>query len=301
MKGRNLYILVAIVLLLLLGGGVFLWQVKKSLEEDKKAFVETQKEVMQEQLESLQEAYDSQYNKLRIEGDMEQSLVIATDSLLNQLLSERNKVDRLKEELSDVRTASAQKIGQLNAEIKTLRTVLKSYVVQIDSLHTANQELRRENAAVKETNSKLTQQTQQLRAEKSKLSDQVAQAAKLDAAALTIQLLDKKKKETSRLSRLKTIAISFIIPRNVTAQVGEKTIYARLVDPTDRLLSERGSFTFEGKSVPFTIKRVVEYNGEDTKVSMYWAVNESLAEGSYRLQLFADGNMIAQRSFELKD
>ena len=97
------------------------------------------------------------------------------------------------------------------------------------------------------------------------------------------------------------IQIHFTVAKNVTAAVGEKTFYCRITQPNGELLIKpgAGTFPFEGKHIPYSIRREIEYNGEDTAVTMYWPVEESLQSGTYRVKLFADGNLIGQASFTL--
>ena len=65
------------------------------------------------------------------------------------------------------------------------------------------------------------------------------------------------------------------------------------------LKGNSGNFSFEGKSIPYSIRREIEYNGEETAVSMYWPVEESLQSGTYKLRIFADGNLSGSSSFRL--
>ena len=60
-----------------------------------------------------------------------------------------------------------------------------------------------------------------------------------------------------------------------------------------------GSFAFEGKQIPYSIRREIEYNGEETTLSMYWTVEESLQSGTYQIRFFADGNLIGHSAFVL--
>ena len=75
----------------------------------------------------------------------------------------------------------------------------------------------------------------------------------------------------------------------------------RITQPNDELLTKAssGTFAFEGKQIPYSIRREIEYNGEDTPVTMYWPVEESLQSGTYRVKIFADGNQIGSASFAL--
>lgn len=48
------------------------------------------------------------------------------------------------------------------------------------------------------------------------------------------------------------------------------------------------------------MKRSVEYNGEETPVTLFWNVSQALVAGTYQVSIFADGNMIGSRSFAFK-
>jgi hypothetical protein len=45
---------------------------------------------------------------------------------------------------------------------------------------------------------------------------------------------------------------------------------------------------------------MVEYQGTDLPDILYWQVNQLLFPGTYRVDLFADGNLIGQQTFVLK-
>ena len=48
------------------------------------------------------------------------------------------------------------------------------------------------------------------------------------------------------------------------------------------------------------MKKTVEYDGQETSISTFWNVSQSLLEGTYHVSIFADGNMIGSRSFTFK-
>jgi hypothetical protein len=49
------------------------------------------------------------------------------------------------------------------------------------------------------------------------------------------------------------------------------------------------------------VKRVIEYGGEETPVTMYWDIQEYLMPGTYKTDLFADGNLIGSFSFKMDE
>lgn len=298
MKTKYLIILFAVVVLALSGGFYMLLRQQRSEAQAEKAeLVELQRIAMQEELDNLSDEFTAQYNKLTIDG-RESSLTLSNDSLIRQLDAERIKVSRLLEELKEVKATSAAQIARLSKEVGTLRKVLRSYVEQIDSLHARNELLRAENKTIKEDYHRAASEVRQLASEKVELANKVNLAAKLDATSIRINGLDKRGKSTHKLSKMQTISIGFVLAKNITAEAGNKTIYARILSPNDELLDQgKGVFAFEGKTIPYSISRTVEYSGEETQVSMYWQVEESLIPGTYRLSLFEGGNLIGRQTF----
>jgi len=301
MKTKHVLIAALAVIVALVIGFIFILRSQRTeLEEEKAVLVNQQRDIMEEELTKLAAEYDIQYKKLSA-GQGEQKFSLATDSLISQILAERAKVEQLQKELKASKATSAKRIDQLSREVTTLRNVLRTYVVQIDSLQATNERLRAENTEVKENYNRVTSQAQQLSSEKAHLSDRVKLAAKLDATAISVTPIDKRGKQTKTLSKVVNLQIRFTISKNVTAEVGEKTFYCRITQPNDELLVKAGAgtFAFEGKQIPYSIRREIEYNGEETPLVMYWPVEESLQSGTYQLRIFADGNLIGSASFSL--
>lgn len=301
MKTKHVLIAALAVIVALVIGFIFILRSQRTeLEEEKAVLVNQQRDIMEEELTKLAAEYDIQYKKLSA-GQGEQKFSLATDSLISQILAERAKVEQLQKELKASKATSAKRIDQLSREVTTLRNVLRTYVVQIDSLQATNERLRAENTEVKENYNRVTSQAQQLSSEKAHLSDRVKLAAKLDATAISVTPIDKRGKHTKSLSMVVNLQIRFTISKNVTAEVGEKTFYCRITQPNDELLVKAGAgtFAFEGKQIPYSIRREIEYNGEETPLVMYWPVEESLQSGTYQLRIFADGNLIGSASFSL--
>jgi hypothetical protein len=301
MKTKHVLIAALAVIVALVIGFIFILRSQRTeLEEEKAVLVNQQRDIMEEELTKLAAEYDIQYKKLSA-GQGEQKFSLATDSLISQILAERAKVEQLQKELKASKATSAKRIDQLSREVTTLRNVLRTYVVQIDSLQATNERLRAENTEVKENYNRVTSQAQQLSNEKAHLSDRVKLAAKLDATAISVTPIDKRGKHTKSLSKVVNLQIRFSISKNVTAEVGEKTFYCRITQPNDELLVKAGAgtFAFEGKQIPYSIRREIEYNGEETPLVMYWPVEESLQSGTYQLRIFADGNLIGSASFSL--
>ena len=136
-----------------------------------------------------------------------------------------------------------------------------------------------------------------LNTEKSSLSEKVAIAAQLDAVGISMSLNDKKGKSTKKIEKAKNLQVNFSIAKNVTASNGVKTLYVRIQTPNGQVLTNGGTFDFENRSLQYSMKKQVEYTGNETPVSMFWNISEFLSEGTYKVSIFADGHMIGSRSF----
>ena len=136
---------------------------------------------------------------------------------------EKLKTQRLLEELRQVKTSNAAEIMRLKKELKTVRAVLRTYVIQIDSLNKLNQALAEENQEVKQKYTQATRQINNLSQEKKNLNEKVTLAAQLDATAISVEPRNKRGKTAKKVKDVKKIAISFTIVKNITAKTGERT------------------------------------------------------------------------------
>ena len=90
--------------------------------------------------------------------------------------------------------------------------------------------------------------------------------------------------------------------KNITAKTGERTLYVRIAKPDNEVLSKSASdtFTYENRELAYSIKKYIEYTGEEQTVTVYWDVEEFLGAGEYTVYLFSDGVMIGEKSFTLE-
>ncbi|MDR2690947.1 MAG: hypothetical protein LBB73_01385 [Dysgonamonadaceae bacterium] len=253
------------------------------------------------QSELIKEELADEYNDLsnQYEGF---KMTVNNDSLIAKLESEQMKVQRLQEELRTVKSTNAKRINELMRELKTLRTVMQNYIQQIDSLNRLNEQLTAENRTVTAKYNMAAQTLSQLSQEKAKLTETIQMASQLDASNISVICLNRKNKTTDKIDKTDKIEVRFIINKNITATPGEKTIYIRIQKPDDDVLvkSRANVFTYENKEINYSAKRSIEYTGEEYPMSIYWQVEEYLMPGTYRVDLFADGNRIGQKLFLLE-
>jgi len=255
------------------------------------------------QMDVQKEELTDEYNELSLQYEgYKFSVNGANDSLVAKLEVEQMKVQRLMEELRTVKSTNAKRIGELRLELETLKTVMRGYVQQIDSLNRVNQKLTQEKEEVTQKYHQATATVSQLTQDKENLTEKVNLASKLDASGIYVTGIDKKNKSTSKIDKMEQIAINFTINKNITAPTGEKNIYIRIQKPDDDVLikSRDNVFQYEDKEINYSSKRTIEYDGEEVPVSIYWKVEEFLSPGTYRVDIFADENLIGSQSFKLE-
>lgn len=251
----------------------------------------------------LQNAYDELNNQF---ADIENGRnLILDDSVKRDLQMKydnaRLQVERLQQELRNQQNMSAAEIKRLKDEIATLRDLLRHYVEEINRLQLENDSLRTENAQIRDTNRQLSSQVQETSRQNQQLNERMTLAERLNVTGLSLTALNKKGKVEKKVEKAKQLRVIFTIPQNNSTPVGAKTIYLRITSPSGQLLGNAGTFSFEGASVPYTAKTVIEYAGEEIAgITIYWDVNTALTAGQYTVELFADNFRLTSRSFELK-
>ncbi|MDD4514580.1 hypothetical protein [Massilibacteroides sp.] len=284
-----LIITVVVLILIIAGAAYYIFHQREQLNEITQTY-DLDKEMLEDEYNEL---------SLQYEGYKFQ---IGNDSLVALLSTEQAKVQRLLEELRTVKATNSKRINELKKELATLRNIMRSYVIQIDSLNAANEQLKKENKEVVKKFQQATSTAAQLSKEKEKLTERVTLASKLDAATITVTPVNSRGKTMTRIKKMEQFVVKFTVTKNITAPVGEKTIYVRIMKPDDDILvkSRTNVFEFEGKEINYSMKRIVEYEGEELPVVMYWDIEEFLSPGTYRVDIFADGNLIGKKNFVLE-
>ena len=282
--------------LLGLGGYEFhsIWKENQQQKADLSAageMLEFEKRQAQEDLQSLQ-AEINEYSAMNR----------GNDSLMAELAEQKQKVQLLLDELKTVKATDAKKIADLKAELGVVRNVLKDYIRKVDSLSRINKTLRFENDSMRAKVEEATAQRNQLAKDKEVLTEAVNRAAMIDVDILSIRPLDKRGKDKDNLRKVANIAVTLQIAKNQTAKVGYKTIYIRIRKPDRELLSNDASNTFryEGHRIGYSMKKDIEYKGEKMTQTVYYPVNETLLPGTYSVQVFIDGDALAEGTFSLK-
>lgn len=271
----------------------FFWQQTQKREVEMAEMVE----MMTYEKEQL----ENEYNDLSLEMEGF-SYKTNNDSILKLLDQEQTRVQLLLEELKTVKATNARRITELKKELASVRKVLIYYVSQVDSLNRINTKLVTENRSVTKKYQEATKTAEQLATEKQQLSKIVSIAAQLDARNIVVTTLTSRNRTTTRLSKIALIQFDFSIAKNTTAEIGQKTIFLRIMTPDDAVLQKHATdlFPFENQTIQYSCKKEIEYGGEELSTTLFWKVEEVLLAGTYRVDIFVDAHLIGTQTFKLE-
>ena len=278
-----MYVLAGVAVLLAVAL-IFIWSQKSSLIRE----LEVEKQDLTAQMENLQNDYAS------LSSDY--------DSINSQLDTSRAEVANLLERIKKTDATNRAKMRQYEKELGTLRSIMRNYIVQIDSLNTLNHKLtadaaaaRREAAASKAANAELSQQVENL-------SGQVAAGAVIKARGLSMAAYNSSDKVTDRSSRVVRLLTSLSLVENDLAPKGPVRVYIRVKDPNGIILtnSNRASFTFNGEAMIASASRQVDYEGKEVDMSIYLNDIPSFQKGVYTVEAYTEQSKLGSAELMLR-
>jgi hypothetical protein len=293
MKKESIIITIASVVIALLIIALFIvFRNAKNTEKEMQEMVE--------QINYEKEALEEEYSDLAFFEGFNHTL--QNDSILKLLDTEKQRVQLLLEELRQTKATNARRISELKKELASVRKIMISYVNQIDSLNKINTHLMRENTDIKNRYTEATQTVATLSQEKEDLTEKVKLASMLEVRDIVVTTLNERERATSRLRKIALIKFDFVVLKNITTPTGNKIVYLRIITPDERILNKRETdvFEFEGSNIKFSCKKQFEYMGEEVAETLYWSVEEVLIEGTYRVDIFIDANLVGSQTFVLK-
>jgi cell division protein FtsL len=287
-KKKNSKPVVLILLIVILLGAIGIMSVMyynlKMDSQEQVQLLEEEKNRLTSELKNLYFDYDS--------------LKTENDSINIHLEAEQEKIERL----LSINASNVSKIRLYKKELKTLRDIMKSYIIQIDSLNQRNKQLSEENIKVRKELYSIEESKKKLEEEKEELSSKVEIATVLNAKDINADPLNKRSREKDKISKVEKIRTCFTLRENPIIEPGEKVIYIRIYRPDGVVLAspDEGTFEFDGEQIMYSAKRSVEYENQDIDVCIYWDRTEPLIEGEYIVELYAENNLLGSDTFLLR-
>ncbi len=256
-----------------------------------------QKNKMVEMETVLTQEKDSLANELRLMVHGYDTLKTDNDTLMANLQREKKRIVQL----LSVNASNVQLIRKYRSEITTMREIMKSYIVQIDSLNTRNKELVAENVGMKEQITQVQNTNVELEKVKDELSSKVEVAAVIQAKDINAVTLNKKRKETTRINLIDKLRICFTLRENPIAAAGEKEVFMRVIRPDSLVIttSPDNLFDYKGDKLVYSESRLVDYMNQDIEMCIFLDNTGDFIVGNYNVELYLENNIIGRTTFAL--
>ena len=273
-----------VVAVVLAGALAYIWYQKSSLVND----LTMEKEELTAQMIELQNDYAS------LSSDY--------DTINSQLDSSREEVSQLIERIKKTEATNRTKIRQYEKELGTLRSIMRSYIVQIDSLNTLNKKLTADAAAARREAAESRRKQEELSRTVENLSGQVAAGSVLKARGLRIEAYNASDKVTDRSSRVVRLMTTLSLVENDLAAKGPVRVYIRVKGPDGILLTNSSQRTFEVNGEPMicSASREVDYQGKEVELSIYLNDIPEYVKGIYTVEAYTEQTLLGSAELMLR-
>jgi myosin heavy subunit len=274
----------AAVAVLLAGALAYIWYQKSSLVKE----LTIDKEELTAQMIELQNDYAT------LSSDY--------DTINSQLDSSREEVSQLIERIQKTEATNRSKMRQYEKELGTLRTIMRGYIVQIDSLNTLNKKLTADAAAARREAAESRKREEALNKTVESLSGQVAAGSVLKARGIRIEAYNASDKVTDRSSRVVRLLTSLSLVENDLAPKGPVRVYIRVKGPDGILLtnSEQRTFNFDGEPLICSASREVDYQGKEVELSIYLNDVVGYVKGIYTVEAYTKDTLLGTAELMLR-
>ena len=269
-KLRKIIVALGMVAAILLIALIVIWVNNSKIVTQLKV----EKADLTEQMIALRADYDS----------LQTNSTLLTDSLA----VEREKVDQMIERLKKTEATNRAQIKKYENELGTMRSIMKHYIVQIDSLNNLNNTLRQEasNASRRKYD--------ELRETTDNYAKQVEKGSVVKARGITLVGINSSGSETDRSSRVVKLRTDLSLVENSIAKTGYRRIYIRVKGPDGILMtsSDQKMFTSGGEEMVCSASREVDYQGSEVEMSIYFSGDGNYTKGTYSVDVYsAEGKL----------
>ncbi|MCF0165582.1 MAG: hypothetical protein HUJ89_00145 [Bacteroidales bacterium] len=283
---KTISIVLGVVVVLLLGVFLYVWMDRKQMIDQ----LVIEKQELTEEMLALQEDYSQ--------------LATSNDTLSTQIEREREKVDQLLERLQQTQAANRAKIREYEKELGTLRSIMKHYIVQIDSLNTLNVALRKDAQAARAEAASSKKAYEDLQSTTNKYADQVAAGSVLKGRNVVIETINSANKvlKTNPHKQVAQIKTCLTIIENAIAPKGPKWVYIRVKGPDGLLMTEDSQRVFRCGSdeMIYSDRREIDYEGDEIEVCVYFAWSAGFTKGEYTVDVYTEDGPLGSGSISLR-
>ena len=284
-SGPKTIMIAMIVVAVLLAAALayVLWQ-KNSLVGE----LEKDKAALTEQIEALQTDYEN------LSSDY--------DAINLQLDSSREEVAQLVDRIKNTEATNRAKMRQYEKELGTLRSIMRGYIVQIDSLNQLNHKLTADAAAARREAAEHRRLNEQLTAQVEDLTGKVTTGSIIKARGLRLEGYNSAGKVADRSRSVVRLLATLSLVENALAEQGPIRVYIRVKDPSGNLLSDGRATTFQygEERLQATASREVDYMGQEIELSIYVNNIPAFEKGIYTCEAYTEQSRLGSTELMLR-
>lgn len=257
---------------------------------------------IREEFRIERDTLNNQINGLITEIDQ---INLRNDSVSNELklniATERHKADSLMTRLKKERNINREKLRQYEKELGTLRTIMKRYVNQIDSLNNLNKKLAAENVGFRKKVASETSRANIAEERANELSNKIKLGSIVKARNVMVAAYNTGGTNVTRASRASQFKTDLTLTANELTIPGTRNVYVRIIGPDGAVLSGGADcyFEFEGDMISYSAQREIDYDNKDLDVSIFYKYND-ITSGVYTAEIYMDGYQIGSAEVSLR-
>jgi len=281
---KNLVIGLAVVAVALAAVLVWIWLDRNKMIGDLTA----EKDQLTEQMVQLKTDYEG---------------ISTSNATLNaELTVEREKVDQLIERVKSTEATNRYRLREYEKELGTLRSIMRGYIQQIDSLNTLNIHLRKDASAARDEAKESQQKYQELQTTTDEYAKQVQIGSVLKGRGIVMIAITASNKETDRSSRTAKFKTCLNLVENSIAAKGPRRVFLRIKSPDGILMtgSQQQIFTVGGEQMIYSAVREVDYQGSELEVCIYFTNNLPFVKGVYNVDVYTEEGKLGSSDLLLR-
>ena len=221
----------------------------------------------------------------------------------------RNAKAEAEKAAANTKTDVAKTKGSINKKLAQLQAQCDEYLEELVRLRAENVVLRNENDSLRNEVVSIRRNAENVAVENAKMAAKVSRASVLSAADINVTPLKRLSngtgRPTSRASATNAFRIEGHLLANNVVEPGTITVYASITSPSNVVLHNgtvEQKFDANGVRTTYTTVQAFEFTGDSRQFDMNWSKDDEmeLEAGIYRVNLYANGNLIGVSEFKLK-
>ena len=291
-QGKNLILVVLVLLVLISGAKLYLDHLEKSKQTEEITVLTEENNALSTRLDSVEAQLELRIQELEKLGANVTELRFLQDQLIQEKKSNTQR--------------SAREIAALNQRINDLSTLLVQKDKEITELQARYQALSSENETLKNTQSEMEKEVAEINSQKQELATKVAEASKLKISAVRISGINTRGKELAsgkpfKKKQLKGIQVVVKLADNTVAEKGSRTAYLQVIGPNKLPLFDlakgSGTFNWSGKEEFFTGKQEFWFDTNEQTLVFFYEKGSEYPVGTYEIKLYIDKHYLGNSSF----